>query len=312
MHITLKQLQVFQAVSQHQQVSLAAKALFITQPAASMALRELEKQLGVKLFDRLGNRLVINSNGRHLQPYVRDLLYRATDIEQLFSSANNALSGTLLVGCSLTIGNHLMPSLLSQMQKQMPAVTPKAFIQNTQSLLEQLLHFKLDIALVEGRCQHPDLISIPWREDNMLIVAAPNCPHRNQSLISLEQLQDEVWVLREQGSGSRDIFDDLIAPSLDNRYRVFEIQHTEAIVNSVQEGLGITCISHLSVHRQLQSGELITLPVSGINLHRQMHIVLHKDRAENKTLKSFIDLCRENAGCGDIFNTSPQPVLREA
>ena len=291
MHITLKQMQVFQAVAIHQQVNLAAKSLFITQPAASMALRELEKQLGVSLFDRLGNRLVINSNGRHLLPYVRELLHRAQEIENIFSSNNHDITGSLLIGSSLTIGNHILPSVLSRMQDDLPGITPQVSIRNSRELVELLLECKLDVALVEGKCQHQDLIAMPWCYDHMLIVAQADHPLARDRNLSLKKLMGETWILREKGSGSRDIFDDMIAAELSNRYRVFEMQNTEAIVNSVIEGLGITCISNLSVRHQIHNKELVSLPINGLSLKRPMHLVVHRDRHQNNTLKAFVDLC---------------------
>ena len=284
-------MQVFQAIAQHQQVNLAANHLCISQPAASMALRELEKQLGATLFDRLGNRLEINSNGRHLLPRVRDLLLQAEEVENLFSPGMHKVSGPLLIGCSLTIGNHLLPSLLHHVQNELPGITPRVLIKNTRELLNQLRESKIDIALVEGRCQHQDLISTPWRTDQMLIVAHPDHPLAHKNCLNLPDLKGLTWILRENGSGSRALFDEVIAPALQNQYSVFEIQHTEAIVNSVIEGLGMTCISSLSVESRVKNAELAVLPVQNLNLTRSMRIVMHKNRDASQALKAFSEIC---------------------
>jgi len=236
MKLTLQQLKVFATIARHGNLGGAANELCLSKGAVSQSLQELERQLATPLFDRVHPRLQLNSEGRLLQPAAEELLTRMQEIEQLFSPDAEP-SGQLHLGASQTIGNYLLPALLAEGAQELGAA-PRVTIANTHLLCHALAHFELDLALIEGENHHPDLVSEPWLEDEMLIIAAPGHPLADQLELPLRRLAGETWVLREAQSGSREQFEQQLQPHLPRWQAGIELNTLEAVMLAVEKGLG--------------------------------------------------------------------------
>ncbi|QUJ66938.1 LysR family transcriptional regulator [Photobacterium sp. GJ3] len=289
MNIALKQLRVFVAVAQEKTVTAAAKRLFLTKPAVSMALAELEKQLGQPLFDRHHNRLTLNSEGRRLLPLADELLHRTQSIEQLFQRSG-PLTGHLAIGSSDTVGNQLTPFLLRDFRTRTAHTDQSLLIGNTAAIVEKLCDFELDIGLVEGRISEKRLISQPWLQDEMVIICHPKHPLLNQPVLTFSDLSGTDWVLRESGSGTRDYFLNHLAPELKTWQLAFELNTTESILNSVAAGLGITCLSRRATTHAVRDCRVAELPLH-LSKPRQYWLAYHKDKYSSPLLAAFIDFC---------------------
>ncbi|OEF19803.1 LysR substrate-binding domain-containing protein [Aliivibrio logei] len=286
MRISLKQLNVFTAIAQEKTMTKAAERLFITKPAVSLSLSELEKNLGYKVFDRVNNRLVLNSEGRQLLPLADELLERAEAIEHQFT-ADSQLTGSLNIGASDTIGNHIAPVLLSKFQQQHPCDIQQLFISNTAQIINRLLEFKLDIGLVEGKAHHPKLNMIEWQQDDMYIVCAPSHPLAMQKIIILEDLENSTWLLREEGSGSREYFLNHIASNLNDWHESLQLHTTEAIINCCSENMGLACLSQLAAQNSINDGRLVQLPYEK-KLTRPYWLLVHKEKYQTPLLQYFM------------------------
>lgn len=291
MHISLKQLNVFHAITQYKTLTAAAEQLCLSKAAVSMALAELEKQLSHPLFDRVNNRLILNQEGQQLLPLADELLNRAQQINHLFSD-NPALYSKLRLGSSDTIGNHISPYLLSQFRQQHQHLSQSLFISNSATICQKLIDFELDIALIESQSHHPDLISIPFSNDEMCIISAKDHPLTKQTKLSLSDLDNNDWVLRESGSGSRESFINILAPKLTHWRLAFEINTTEALISSVSAGLGLGCLSTLAAQYAIKSGRVRQL-AAPINMPRKFWFLIHKDKYQNPLLKSFMAFCQQ-------------------
>ncbi|MGB1977860.1 MAG: LysR substrate-binding domain-containing protein, partial [Pseudoalteromonas tetraodonis] len=258
MNISLKQLKVFVGITQHNTLTAASESLFLSKAAVSMALSELEKQLGHPLFDRVNHRLILNQEGQKLLPLADELLHRANDINTLFSSHAKA-SGTLKIGASDTIGNHVLPSILSGFRQQQQHYSQQVFISNSELICQKLRDFELDIALIEGHAQQSDLISTVFSQDTMCIIAPQSHTLAAKPQLSFNDLANSQWVLREAGSGSRSFFLQNLATHIDNWSQSFELNTTEALINSVAEGLGLGCLSSLAAQYALNDGRVTQL-----------------------------------------------------
>ena len=289
MNITLKQLQVFKSVASLGQVRLAAKQLNLSQPATSMALSELEKQLNSQLFDRTGNRLILNQQGYQLLPMASELLERSQEITDAFHTPKHQLNGLIKLGASTTIGNYLLPETLAQFELDNSGVTTNLTIHNTSTIIDKLLAFEVDIACIEGPCQHPDIISTPWMTDNLVILSSPQHPFAHLPLVTMKQLSSCHWILRERGSGTRTLFDHHVGQFLQAPEVRMELNQTEAIKQLVLSGLGITCLSDLCVSKELKRKELISLPLKQKNLERQLSLIIHRRKYQSPLLKTLIE-----------------------
>src|SRR6478752_1345549 len=167
MKFTLRQLQVLVAIGRENSVSRAAEALMLSQSATSMALAEIEKQFNTRFFDRQGKRLQLNTEGREILPRAMELLDRAQELESLLEGKTGA--GSLRIGATLTIGNYLATLLIGDYMQQNAGSRVELAVQNTSTIIEQVVHFKLDLGLIEGDWYHPDLQITPWVDDELVI-----------------------------------------------------------------------------------------------------------------------------------------------
>ncbi|MCG3865865.1 MULTISPECIES: LysR substrate-binding domain-containing protein [unclassified Photobacterium] len=291
MNIALKQLKVFVTVAQERTITAAAEKLFLSKPAVSMALSELEKQLDHKLFDRNNNRLLINEQGKRLLPLADELLARSNTIEKLFDQ-EDSIAGELKIGSSDTVGNQLTPFLIRDFRSATQHHHQKLFISNTALVCQKLSEFELDVGFVEGKVQHPDLIVQPWLEDQMVVACHPEHPLTQIKELRLADLEDSEWVLRESGSGTREFFLNRLAPRLEHWTPAFELNTTEAIINSVAAGLGITCISQRAALHAVEEERIVLLPMP-LDMRRQYWLIFHKEKYQSPLLESFIQFSQQ-------------------
>lgn len=209
MHITLRQLEVFAEVLKSGSTTQASVMLALSQSAVSAALTDLEGQLGVQLFDRVGKRLVVNEHGRLLYPRALALLEQAVEIEQLFREDN----GAIRIYASSTIGNYILPAVIARYRHDYPQLPIELSVGNSQDVMQAVLDFRVDIGFIEGPCHSTEIISEPWLEDELVVFAAPTSPLA-RGPVTLEQLAAAPWILRERGSGTREIVDYLLLSHL--------------------------------------------------------------------------------------------------
>jgi DNA-binding transcriptional LysR family regulator len=293
MRFSLRQLEVFVAIARAQSVSRAAAQLSLSQSAASTALGELEKQLDTRLFDRAGKKLQLNELGRLLLPQAAELLDRARAIEALL--LGEAAVGPLRIGATLTIGNYLAALLISDFLQQYPGRQVHLEVGNTASIVQRVANLELDLGLIEGVSRHPDLVALPWVADELVIFAAASHPLAKRNELTLEDLLGARWILREPGSGTRENFDHAMRSALSRLDVLLELEHTEAIKQAVESGLGIGCISKLALRDAFRRGELVPLQVPGLNFSRYFYFLLHKQKFRTPGIDAFLSLCREVA-----------------
>lgn len=290
MKFTLRQLEVFSAVARVESISKATDTLSLSQSATSTALSELERQFGNPLFDRVGKSLRLNELGRRLLPQAVDLLDRARDIEDLLAGRSGF--GSLNIGATLTIGNYLATIIVADFLQRHPESRVQLRVHNTSTIMEQLLGFELDLGLVEGDCINPELASQPWVADELVVFCAPSHPLAGAGQVALEQLLNEPWIMREKGSGTREVLDHALARRNANPPVRLELEHTEAIKRAVESGLGLGCISRLALREAFRRGSLVPLETPELDLKRYFHFVWHKQKHQTAGMREFLAQCR--------------------
>jgi len=290
MYFTLKQLQVFLAVANHQNVSRAADELAMSQSAVSTALKELEQRFDVTLFDRIGKRLQLNEQGLSLRPKAAALISRAEELQSSLEQHSDI--GELKIGATLTIGNYLAIGIMARFMQDHPEAKVILNVENTSAISAKVRNFELDIGLIEGELQDPDLEVSYWRDDELAIFCAPDHPFAKNPFLSDEDLLAARWIVRESGSGTRQAFDrgmQGILSALDLR---LELQHTEGIKRAVEAGLGIGCLSKLTLAEAFQRGSLVPLQAPHRNWTRKFYFILHRQKFLTSGIRSWIDHCK--------------------
>jgi len=288
---TLRQLEVFLAVARHENVSRAARALAMSQSAASGSLRELENQFGVNLFDRVGKRVQLSELGRELRPRAEHLLEQAGAFEQAL--AGEAVRGQLRVGATLTIGNYVAVGMIAEFRRRHPGADITLRVANTAAVADLVAGFELDMGLIEGELQHPGLDTAHWRGDELVVIAHPEHPLAGTGALGDHELKSLPWIVRESGSGTRQAFDRAMRGILSDLHVSMELQHTEAIVRAVEAGLGVGCLSRICVQDAIQRGSLVPLPVPGRDFHREWYLITRRDKYHGSTLREWLELCRQ-------------------
>ena len=292
MTLSLRQLEIFEKVAATGSVTKASELLLITQSAVSMAVVQLEQQSGQPLFERTGRKLLLNDRGRLVLGDCRTLLHDARLLEAKLHGNDGELTGELVLGGSTTIGNYLLPQILGQFAHGYPATSVQLQVGNTRQIADSLEAGALDIAFVEGPCVNPGLLTIPWREDELVVVVGPEHPWKKTGYATVEMLAKAPWIVRETGSGTREVFETAMTAADINYSITLELGHTEAIKNGVAAGLGVSCLSRIAVARELQQGWLAAVKVP-LNLHRTLTLLRRRRSSLTPLLAAFI----ETAGC---------------
>ncbi|NLY14044.1 MAG: LysR family transcriptional regulator [Gammaproteobacteria bacterium] len=290
MRLTLRQLQVFSSIAQHQSVSKAAEQLAMSQSAASTALKELELSYNCLLFDRAGKRLIINALGLELLPRALALLEQAQDLEGLLKGNHGFAS--LSVGATMTIGNYLATLLIGHFMQEHPNCKVRLHVHNTAQIVQQIANYQLDLGLIEGYYQDNDIIAEAWIADELAVFCAPQHPLAAQGHASLKELTHEAWIVREQGSGTRLAFEQAFLRHQLTPHIRLELEHTEGIKRAVESGLGIGCISRLALRDAFRRGSLVAIETPELNLTRQFSFIWHKHKFQSDAMREFLRLCR--------------------
>lgn len=288
--VTFRQLQVFVAVARLGTVSAAAIELCLSQSATSQALADLERQLGMTLFERPGRRLRLNALGGELLPRAEALLEGMADFVAAASDPSGTLRGTLSISASATVGTYLLPALAGRFTELYPAADLRLRLRNSHEVVNDVLGMDADLGLIEGECRDNVLVSEPWCQDCLIVVVAPGqAPAqsgRDGKLLTSSELEDMEWILREPGSGTRSVFEQAMrGRRLTPRVRM-ALDQTEAVKQAVVAGLGASCLSRLSVAGELARGELIALETP-LSLRRRFSLVWHPERYRSPLWQAF-------------------------
>ncbi len=286
MRITIRQLEIFRAIFQEQTVTAAARKIGLSQAATSQALAELENLLERKLFDRHGRRIIPNDAGRRLLPAAVEVLDRVREIEVPGLEAGRHIR----ICASLTIGNYLLPPLVSRFARRHPGCQFQVALGNTDQVVNSLLHWESDVGWIEGLVRDSELKAFPWREDELVIIANPAHPLASRHATP-EQLSEASWVLREKGSGTRAVFESATAGKFSPTRVPIELGGIEAIKLAVQSGGGLGCVSKSAVAAELRSGRLRRVHTHWLDLRRQLTVLAHRKKYIDSGLRGFLQFC---------------------
>lgn len=292
--MTLRHIRIFLAVCENgNNITRAAEQLLLAQPAVSLAVRELERYYGVKFFDRISRRLYLTETGKRFRGY-------AEHIASLFDQMEKDLRdgdafGVLRIGCSITIGSQLMPSYVRQFSEQYPGLEVYVHIERSEWLEEAVLRNELDLALIEGLAHAPDLISEDYLDDELVAVCSPEGPFRKGELVDAERFLCQRLLLREKGSGTRELFDHVMEGAGYTASPGWEGVSTAALVNAAAEGLGVAVLPKRMIAQPLEQGKLVDFQVKGLEFRRKFHMIYHKNKYLTSGARAFMELCRRSA-----------------
>lgn len=294
MKATLRQLRVFEATARLGLLGRAAEEQAISQSAASQAIRELEDTLQYPLFQRVGRNLVLTERGTEALPKVTQILRW---VEDLSTPSGEAVQGALCVAASETIASYQLPRLLASFIQRYPQVVPDVKIANTHDVITAIEQSKAHVGLIEGPASHRQLQVLPWRADRLEVFCHPTHPLAHSAQLSLAQLADQRWILREAGSGTRAVFDAAVQKAGLEASIAMVLSRQEAIKQSVMVGLGVGCLSRCLIADAVALGQLKVLQTP-LDLTRQLSIVAQPNEQHSATVTAFLSFLQDAEGCG--------------
>ncbi|AOH55055.1 LysR family transcriptional regulator [Peribacillus muralis] len=281
-------LRVFVTVIEQKNFSRAGEILNLSQPGVSLHIRNLENELGTKLIYRSPKQVQITEPGKILYRHAKQMLNHYETAIREINDFNNVVSGTLKIGASFTIGEYYLPKVLAEYAAQFPLVDLQIIISNSNEVIQGIRSNQLDIGLIEGETEYKDIEVHPFMKDEMIIVVPPVHPLSQMDIIEGYMLQDQTWVLREQGSGTRTYSDKLLGSLELNVTRSFIFTSIQGVKEAVMAGLGIALLSRLTVQKELKSNELKTFHLKSEPIIRPFSIVKKLDFEASKALELFL------------------------
>jgi len=291
--VTIKKLKIFYEVARELNMTSVANKLYISQSAISQSIHEMEEMLGVKLFNRIGKRLYLTSEGAVYLNYTRRILNLYEESVNVISDLNNLEKGSLKIGASTTIGIYVLPEIIDKFSKKHQTIDLFITIENTQNIAEMIMENKIDLAFVEGPVHSDEIIVENIWKDELIFIMPLSQKWNDIEYVNEFNLKDEKMILREKGSGTRKIFEKAMKDNDIPFTITFELGNTEAIKRAVVAGMGISCLSERAVKDEIQCGKLLSRRLKNIKIERYFNLIYHKDKYISKLFREFIEFARK-------------------
>lgn len=293
-HITLHQLKVFESVARHLSFTRAAEELFLTQPTVSLQIKQLENLVALPLFEQMGKRIYLTEAGQELYQYSRAIAQLIADMELALDELKGLERGKLNISVVST-ANYFAPHLLAKFCQRYQGITVSLNVTNRENVLRQLADNLTDLAIMGQPPDGLDIVSESFMENPLVIIAPPNHPLCGQQKIPVKRLAQEVFLVREPGSGTRNAMERFFTEQQITINRGMETDTSEAIKQAVQAGMGLGIMSRHTIELELITNRLMILDVQGFPIMRHWHIVHRKNKRFSKVAKTFKEFLLKEA-----------------
>jgi DNA-binding transcriptional LysR family regulator len=291
--LNIESLKMFCLVVDEGSISQAARLSYVSQPAVTRQIHQLENVYGTLLFDRTDGKMRVTETGKMLYPFAKTIINDFNRSKELIKQVTGEYNTNLHVGASFTIGEYLLPSMLGRFKKHKPEIKVSLTIKNTPSVIEDLGNDVIDLALVEGIVENNDFIVEKFADDELILICSPD--HIWSEQIHIEELADEMMIWRESISGTRLIVENTLREFgvLGKIDSYMELGSTQAIKSAVEAGLGISILPRLTVARELEQGTLRSVDISGVTILRDLWLVKKHQRFNKIGVTQFLEFIGE-------------------
>jgi DNA-binding transcriptional LysR family regulator len=290
-----RRLQVFHAVARQLSFTKAAEVLFMTQPAVTFQIKQLEEHFNTRLFDRGHGRISLTPAGELVLSYAEKILGLSGEMDVRLAEMTGEVGGSLLVGASTTIAEFLLPRILGEFKSQYPNVRPRLIVANSESIETRVAEHTIDIGFIESPSHQPNLQTEICCEDELQVVCSPKFPLARLKEITPQNLVDHPFVSREPGSGTREFTEVYLKKhgvDIDHMMPVMELGSPVALLEVVETGIGYAIASRTSVLKSLRLGDLISIPLKP-RLIRKLSMVYPKEKFRSRLVTAFVDFATE-------------------
>ncbi len=287
--MTLRHMKIFVSVCREKSITLAAKKLYISQPAVSNVIKEMESFYETPLFDRMSKKIYLTQAGKIVYDYAIHITSLFDELETSIKSS--ATSCQLRIGSSITIGTHLMPDYIKKFSECFPNIQTFVTIDSSDVIEKLVLENELDFALIEGMIHSENIISTDFIKDELIVICDIDSPLLKSKSVSIDTLSHQHFLMREKNSGTRELAESILSVHNISLNPLWESSSTEAIVHGVSRGIGISILPLQLVQEYIDSNLVARLYVNGLKFHRQYHIIYHKNKFLTSASLEFMKLC---------------------
>ncbi|WP_297435857.1 LysR substrate-binding domain-containing protein [uncultured Clostridium sp.] len=279
--MNFRKLNIFYETANALNMTEVGKKLYISQPSVSQAIKEIEKEIGVNLFDRIGKKLYLTYEGEVYLKYTKRILNLYDEVKIVLENSSDNINGKIRIGASTTIGVYVLPKIIKQFLTENERVEISVVIENTTSIEKMLLDNTVDVAFVEGKIKCSDIIEEDIIKDKLIFIKSKDYKYREDSSLSL--------IMRELGSGTRDIVESVLKLKETDYNIMMELGSTEAILKVVEVGLGIACVPYICAQKKIEEGILEEIKITGIdNIKRDFKFIYHQDKFLSNAMNAFV------------------------
>jgi DNA-binding transcriptional LysR family regulator len=290
--MNLQNLRVFLKVAELEHITHASEELHLTQPAVTKIMQSLEQETQIDLIERQGRRIVLTQAGRILQRYARQIFALEREVEDTLASLRNVELGEVTIAANTTAGVYLLPPIIARFRASYPQVALNITILNSHEIIDGTLDWSLDFGLVEGdTANFPAVLHARvFAQDSLILVVSPNHRWCNVDVISSEALATGELLLREQGSGIREVIEQEFEHKGVHICPLFTLTDNEAIKQMVISGVGAAIVSFLSVQRELATGELVRIMLADLDLTAPLSFIQRTDKQLSRAAQAFYSM----------------------
>ena len=283
-------LRVFHAVAKHLSFTRAAEDLYLTQPAVTFQIRQLEDHFNTRLFDRHHNRISLTEAGEMVFTYADRILDLYRETEKAVNEMTGVTRGVVKLGASTTIGEYLLPTILAGYHERFPNVQVRMTVHNTRTVVRKLEDATIDVGMVEGPVSNKNIVVTACLEDELVVILNPSNPLASLEEIPLNRLKECPFVSREEGSGTRAVVSERLAKAglpYEQLNMVLELGTTEAVKAAVEGDVGFSIVSSVALRKELKLNSLVTRRIKGVPMTRTLNFVFQKQKFRSKAVEEF-------------------------
>lgn len=301
------QLKSFLAVAKHRNFSRASEELHLTQPCISKQIKALEDFLEIKLFHRLGRSIQLTEAGEVLLFQAQRALKSLEEAKEAIADLKGLERGHLRISAASTIGIYMLPGALGLFKARYPGIEISLTITNKEQVLHNVLSYESELGFVGPPIRYPELAKEKYLMDELVLVVAPGHRLADRETVPVREIVEEVFILREKGSGTREIMEEELTRLGISLKKAMELGSTEAIKQAVAADLGVSIISKYAITLEVMIGCLSAAHIPELNLKRQLYVIWHQEKVPSGAAQAFSALLRETIGGSRWEEESEKP-----
>lgn len=287
--MNFRKLKIFYETAKYLNMTRVAKEMYISQPSISQSINELENDLGVKLFDRIGKKLYLTHEGEVFLNYTRRILNLYDESVKVIKDFDSNKAGKIVIGASTTIGIYILPEIIRKFSNEYSDIEISLIIENSKIIEGLILDNKIDFAFIEGDINSEEIIKEVIWKDELVFICGDKSSLKDKGIISGEELKNQKIIMREDGSGTREQAELFLIKNKIKFNTFLELGNTEAIKKSVEANLGIACLSYMVVEDKIKTKDLFLFRLKEGKIERDLSLIIHKDKFLSNNMKSFIE-----------------------